>query len=84
MSLWEKKPYLSVSFFAPAPSIGTSLIGTEDANSTIAPVGNPATTKIASTFLFLSASVAALPFRASALTSFSLKPLASKINNAST
>ena len=75
---------MSVSFFAPAPSIGTSLIGTDDANSTIAPVGKPATTNIASTFLFLRASVAALPFSASALTSFSLKPLASKINNAST
>ena len=75
---------MSVNFFAPAPSIGTSLIGTDEANSTIAPVGYPATTKIASTFLFLRASVAALPFSASALTSFSERPLASKINNAST
>lgn len=50
ISLCEKKPYLSVNFFAPAPSIGTSFIATDEANSTIAPVGKPATTNIASTF----------------------------------
>ena len=50
----------------------------------MAPVGKPATTKIASTLPFLNASVAALPFKASAFTSLVLKPFDSKINLAST
>ena len=84
IGLCEKNPYFEVNALAPAPSIGTNLIATEDANSTTAPVGKPATTKIASTFPFLNASVAALPFKASALTSPVLNPLDSKINLAST
>ena len=84
IELCEKKPYLLVSFFAPAPSIGINFISTEEASSTKAPVGYPATTKIASNLPFLRASVAALPFNASAFKSFSLRPFASKIKSAST